>query len=121
MTTQKIYTLLNEAGAFSGVDFDPLKMQAIKEALQLEIAAENNKGTTTKKRIAAIKRHFEKKKEKKPTLNGYTTILNNYYTFTDSFMLCSLTAADFNGILLEDKTNVIPDLSRICDYDNFKM
>lgn len=120
MTIQKIYTLLNEAGAFSSKDFDPLKMQAIKEALQLEIASEANKETTSKKRLAAIKKHFDKIGEKKPVLNGYTTVLQNYYTFTDSFMLCSLKQADFNGVNLKDNTTNYPDIRKICDYDNFK-
>jgi len=97
------------------------KLNAFKNDIEIEISLENNK-TSSKTRVKAINNYIKNKCAKKPVLTCYTKQYQNYYTFTDSFFLVSLTENDFNGLTLQDAATaglgVYPDITRIINnYD----
>lgn len=97
------------------------KLNTFKSEIEIEISLESNK-TSNKQRIKTIDNYINKKCAKKPVLTCYTKQYQNYYSFTDSFFLVSLTENDFNGLQLKNADDaglgVYPDLSRIINnYD----
>lgn len=97
------------------------KLNTFKSEIEIEIALESNK-TSSKQRIKTIDNYIKNKCAKKPILTCYTKQYQNYYSFTDSFFLVSLTENDFNGLQLKDANDaglgVYPDISRIINnYD----
>lgn len=97
------------------------QIQKMKNELEIDLSLENNK-TSSKQRINAINSYIMKKCAKKPVLTCYTTQIENYFTFTDSFFMVSLTQNDFNGLQLKNATDAglgtYPDITRIINnYD----
>lgn len=97
------------------------KLNTFKSEIEIEISLESNK-TSSKQRIKTIDNYINKECAKKPVLTCYTKQYQNYYSFTDSFFLVSLTENDFNGLQLKNADDaglgVYPDVSRIINnYD----
>lgn len=96
-------------------------LDTFKSEIEIEIALESNK-TSSKQRIKTIENYINKNCAKKPILTCYTKQYQNYYSFTDSFFLVSLTENDFNGLQLKNADDAglgaYPDLTRIINnYD----
>lgn len=130
MTTQKTFNYitdienllkLNEKNEIKNYMEAMHQIEKLKNELVIDLSLEVNK-TSSKKRINTIYSYITKKMAKKPVLTCYTKQLENYFTFTDSFFLVSLTKDDFNGLQLQDaataELGTYPDITKLVNnYD----
>lgn len=130
MTNQKTFNYitdienllkLNEKNEIKNYMEAMQQIEKLKNELVIDLSLEVNK-TSSKKRINTIYSYITKKMAKKPVLTCYTKQLENYFTFTDSFFLVSLTKADFNGLQLQDaavaELGTYPDITKLVNnYD----
>lgn len=115
MTNQKFYELLQKVtNNFESLNI--IELFKAKKELEIEIASEQNKETTSKGRIKKILSHFEKMTQKKPSLNYYTSQIEGFKTITDSFLLVSLKDCDFDGLIFKDEKD-----QNIYEYPNIKL
>jgi len=123
MTTQTFYNWLQEVtNNFNSSILDASKLNKMKNDLEIELLAENNKNTTTKERIKKIDSHFNQNYfERKPILKCFKWV-NGYKTFTDSYFITCLTEADGAGLTLknadDEKNAVYPDTTKIIENIN---
>ncbi len=116
---------LNKLETLKDSNFSLLVYESILNELKIDIAAETNKETTTKQRINIIDKNIKNGKvsQKKPILSYYSEQLKGYKTFADSYIMCALKDADFNGLTLENENTqtkyTYPSIDKIIDF-NFK-
>lgn len=123
MNTQTIYQTLKEAtNNFSSSNIDYSVLMKLKNDLEIEILAAENKGSTSKQRIKTIDSYFKKVGLKRPVLGCYTKQVEGYNSFTDSFFLVELKDEDFTGLTLQDAAELgynYPDITRITNFNNY--
>lgn len=123
MTTQTFYSWLQEnTNNFNSSILDAGKLNKMKNDLEIELLAENNKNTTTKERIKKIDSHFNQSYfERKPILKCFKWV-NGYKTFTDSYFITCLTENDGAGLTLKNEADanvgIYPDVSKIIENVN---
>lgn len=104
MNTETIYLQLKDlTNNFKSSTVDYSKLMHLKNELEIEIQASNNKQFTSKERIKKIDTYFNKLKNgRRPVFGYYTTSVEGYKSFTDSYFLVELKDEDFNGLTLQD-------------------
>lgn len=103
MNTETIYLQLKDlTNNFKSSTVDYNKLMHLKNELEIEIQASNNKQFTSKERIKKIDSYFKKVGAKRPVLGCYTKQVEGFNSFTDTFFLVELKNEDFAGLTLQD-------------------
>lgn len=127
MTNEKF---LNELLSITEKEKDGfLKLDSIKyydliEKIKIDIAAEQNKETTTKQRINFITNFIKKMSDSKPIFKTYSEQIPGFKAFTDTYMMVLLKDPDFSGLNIQNSNDFIkenpnlkyPDITRIIDF-----
>lgn len=127
MTNEKFLNELlsiTEKEKNGSLKLDSIKYIDLIEKVKIEIAAEQNKDTTTKQRINFITNFIKKMSNSKPIFKTYSEQIPGFKAFTDTYMMVLLKDLDFNGLNIQNSNDFIkenpnlkyPDITRIIDF-----